>query len=182
MTNAVKSETSESFAVMYYNSYPIGTRPPQEKLSDGAADDDEKVTLLLQKRTLSQMIFGETSSEAIRATTELGAFYNAHKKPHSTEHNLSKARQSAKQTGPQVDDSFTLTDVILSTAWPKAEKTKQFALADAELSSCRASPNALNAFHRNLFLGRIQSYRARWEESFAFYEKAIATHPAVHAD
>jgi hypothetical protein len=72
----MKSETSESFDVTDDSSNPIDMRPPQEKLSDvesklseGAADDDEKFTLLVQKRTLSRMIFGETSPEAICATT-----------------------------------------------------------------------------------------------------------------
>jgi tetratricopeptide (TPR) repeat protein len=196
MTKAVKSETSESFAVNYYSSNPIDTRPPQEKLSDvesklseGAADDDEKFTLLVQKKTLSEMIFGETSPEAIRATTELGAFYNEHNKPDSASRNLSKASQNAKQTELQAEDAFTLavelSDANLNASSPsKADKTKQVAVADLELSRFAEyeSANGMNSFRRDLYLARIRSYRTKWEESLAFYEKALATYQSVHPE
>jgi hypothetical protein len=194
MSKAVKAEPSESFATTYYSQNPLDTRPPQEKLSDvdsklsdGPADDDEKFTLLVQKKTLAQMIYGEASPEAIRATIELGAFYNEHNKPDSAARNLSKASQNAKQTELQQEDLFTLavelSDANLNaSAANRLDKAKQVVIADAALTphSEYASENKLDCFRRDLYLGRIRSFRMHWAESLSFYEKALEAYSAVH--
>jgi tetratricopeptide (TPR) repeat protein len=194
MSKAVKSETAESFATTYYSQNPLDTRSPSEKLSDvesklldGPTDDDEKFNLLVQKKTLTQMIHGETSAEAIRATIELGAFYNEHNKPDSAARNLSKASQSAKTTELQQEDLFNLAvelaDANLNASAPsKLEKAKQVAIADSALTpfSEWESDNELNCFRRDLYLGRIRSFRTRWSEALGFYEKALAAYASVH--
>jgi tetratricopeptide (TPR) repeat protein len=196
MSKAVKAEPSESFATTYYSQNPLDTRPPQEKLSDVesklvdvVADDDEKFAFLVQKKTLVQMIHGETSPEAIRATIELGAFYNEHNKPDSAVRNLTKTSQNAKQTEVQQEDLFTLAvefaDANLNATAPnKLDKAKQVAVADATLTPHAEyeSENKLNCFRRDLYLGRIRSFRMRWAEALVFYEKALEAYPAVHED
>jgi tetratricopeptide (TPR) repeat protein len=196
MSKAVKAEPTESFATTYYSQNPLDTRTPQEKLADvesrlteGPADEDEKFTLLVQKKTLTQMIYGEASPETIRATTVLGAFYNEHNKPDSAARNLTKASGNAKQTELQQEDLFELAvelaDANLNaTAQNKLDKAKQVAIADATLTPYAEyeSENKLSCFKRDLYLGRIRSFRMHWNEALAFYEKALAAYPAVHQD
>jgi tetratricopeptide (TPR) repeat protein len=194
MSKAVKSEPDESFAISYFSQNPIDTRPPQEKLDsieeqlkDGNLGKDERFTLLVQKRTLLQLLHGESSAEFVRASLDLGAFYNSVNKADSASRNLGRAAQFAKQTELQDDDEFALAielaDANLNApAATKLEKAKQVAVADLQLSPYAEyeSPNEVASFRRHLCLARIRSFRTRWEEALAFYEKALAGYQAAH--
>jgi tetratricopeptide (TPR) repeat protein len=196
LTKASKSETSGSFAPTYYSENPLDTRPPPEKLSEIESrlqenpPDSEKFPMLVQKKSLCQLIYGELSREAIRAMMELGAFYNQQDKPDSAARNLTKASQGASEAELEPEDQFTIAveladanlNACLSTT-NKLEKAKQVAVADTTLSPFAEyeSDNKMNCFRRDLYLGRIRKFRMKWPEALAFYEKAIAAYRTVHA-
>jgi hypothetical protein len=100
-----------------------------------------------------------------------------------------KASQSAQQAELGEEDLFwlavELADANLNaTAASRVDKARQVALADAALSphaECEAG-SRLNCFRRDLYLGRIRSFRMRWADSLAFYERALAAYPEVHRD
>jgi tetratricopeptide (TPR) repeat protein len=194
MSKAVKSEPSESFAITYFSQNPIDTRPPQQKLediesklTDGNLERSERFSLIVQKRTLCQLLHGETSPEFIRATTELAQFYNSQNKADSACRNLTKATQYAKQVELSEEDEFALAvelaDANLNASAPsKLEKAKQVALADIQLTPYAEyqSPNKMSCFRRDLCLARIRSFRTKWEEALAFYELALQQYPETH--
>jgi hypothetical protein len=193
VAKTVKSETSESFAVTYYSTNPVDTRPPPDKLEEVESklgekvDDDEKFTLLVQKRGLCQMIYGENSPECIRATTQLASFYNEHGKPDSANRNLNKAVQSSKQTDLSEEDAFGIAvesaDANLhAAASAKSEKSKQITAAADALHPYLEyeSESASLKYRRDLCMARIRSFRNRCAESLEFYEKAVGAFSSVH--
>jgi hypothetical protein len=200
MSKAVKSETSESYAAAYYSQNPPDTSPPEDKLaavdsklSESGLEDDDQFTLLVQRKTLCQMIYGENSPEAVQATTKLGAFYNQHGKPDSALRNLTKAKQSSQQTELAEEDSFALAleyaDANVNGASSsRQDKTKQVALADNALSPYAEFEvdDGMLKFRRDLLLARIRGYRTKWNDSLAFYQRALenyqATHPAEEGE
>ncbi|OHS93819.1 hypothetical protein TRFO_02339 [Tritrichomonas foetus] len=192
MSKAVKAETSDSFAVQYYSDNPVDTRTPQEKLDEvesklgeSNVDNDEKFSLLVQKRSLCQMIYGENSPESIRAATELGAFYNSLEKPESALRNLNKAHQSAKQVQLEEEDGFLLAlelaDASLnSKQGSKQERHKQIVLADNTLTPYAEHEGATPqiVFRKDLCFARIRAYRQKFEEAVNYYEKALSEYSA----
>jgi hypothetical protein len=196
ISKACKSDPPGSFSITYFSQNPIDTRPPKEKLeeidsklSEGNLERDEQFTLIVQKRILCQLIYGEISPEFLRATTELAQFYNSHNKPDSASRNLIKAPTQAKQVNLTEEDEFALAvelaDANLNASAPsKLEKAKQVALADIQLTPYASyeSPNKLNCFRRDLCLARIRSFRTKWEESLEFYELALRAYPETHPE
>jgi hypothetical protein len=196
MSKAVKSETSESYAANYYSQNPPDTSPPEDKLAavdsklgESELDDDDQFTLLVQKKTLCQMIYGENSPEAVQATTKLGAFYNQHGKPDSALRNLTKGRQSAQQTELAEEDNFQLAleyaDAnVNGGSTSRQEKTKQVALADNALSPYAEFEveDGMLRFRRDLLLARIRGYRTKWNDSLAFYQRALENYQTTHPE
>jgi hypothetical protein len=180
----------------YFSQNPIDTRPPkskleeiESKLSEGNLEKDDQFTLIVQKRTLCQLMYGENSPEFIRATTELAQFYNSHNKADSASRNLTKTTQQAKLVDLTEEDEFALAveraDANLNASAPsKLEKAKQVALADIQLTPYAQyeSENKLNCFRRDLCLARIRSFRTKWDESLAFYELALKAYPETHPE
>ncbi|KAH0786148.1 hypothetical protein GPJ56_009825 [Histomonas meleagridis] len=188
-STSIKSNQNESFAETYYSNNQVDTRPPEEKLEeindklqDKDLDDDEKFILLVQKRSLCQMAYGDNSAEAIRAGTELGAFYNESGKPESGLRNLNKAHQSAKITKDELtdEDKFKLAveiahSNIYAKAQNKQEKSKGIHSADSILSpySETESEDKVLSYRRYLYLAKIKYYKRKYTESVDFYEKAL---------
>lgn len=191
MTKAVKSENSESFAVTYYQSNPVDTRTMQEKLeeieskiNDSNLEEDEKFTLLVQRKALNTMIHGENSPESIRAATDFGSFYNSLEKPDSALRNLSKAYAASKQTELSEEDAFLLAvelaDASLNSSQPSKEKHKQIVTADNALTPFaeREEGTAQIIFRKDICLARLRAYRQKFEEAVSYYEKALSEYAA----
>lgn len=191
MTKAVKSENSESFAVTYYQSNPVDTRTMQEKLeeieskiNDSNLEEDEKFTLLVQRKALNTMIYGENSPESIRAATDFGSFYNSLEKPDSALRNLSKAYAASKQTELSEEDAFLLAvelaDASLNSSQPSKEKHKQIVTADNALTPYaeREEGTAQIIFRKDICLARLRAYRQKFEEAVSYYEKALSEYAA----
>lgn len=187
MTKAVKSENSDSFAVTYYQSNPVDTRTMQEKLeeieskiNDSNMEEDEKFTLLVQRKALNTMIYGENSPESIRAATDFGSFYNSLEKPESALRNLSKAYAASRQVELSEEDAFLLAvelaDASLNAKQPSKEKHKQIVVADNALTPFaeREEGTAQILFRKDLCLARIRAYRQKFEESISYYEKSLS--------
>jgi hypothetical protein len=196
MSKAVKSETSESYAATYYSQNPLDTAPPEDKLasvdsklSESELEDDDQFTLLVQRKTLCQMIYGENSPESVQATTKLGAFYNHHGKPDSALRNLTKAKQSAQQTELADEDGFALAieyaDAnVNGSSTSRQDKTKQVALADNSLSPYAEfeTEDGMLKFRRDLLLARIRGDRTKWNDSLVFYQRALENYQATHPE
>ena len=190
---AAKDEQQDSYAVNYYASNPIDTRTPEDKLEEVNSklgedlSEDEMFALLIQKRALCQMIYGENSTEAIIATTELGAFYNKNGKPNSAMRNLAKVQAVAKTADLSSEQALSLAvelaDACLNAvAKTRQDKGKQVATADSALTphAKTESSDLMTGFRRDLYLARIRSYRNRWRESLAFYVKALDQYEPAH--
>lgn len=187
MTKAVKSENSDSYAVTYYQSNPVDTRTMQEKLeeieskiNDSDMEEDEKFTLLVQRKALNTMIYGENSPESIRAATDFGSFYNSLEKPESALRNLSKAYAASKQVELSEEDAFVLAvelaDASLNAKQPSKEKHKQIVVADNAITPFaeREEGTAQILFRKDLCLARIRAYRQKFEEAISYYEKTLS--------
>jgi tetratricopeptide (TPR) repeat protein len=196
MSKAVKAETSESFAVTYYSNNPVDTRTPPDKLAEVESrlgekiDADERFSLLVQKKTLCQMIYGENSPEVVRATTELGSFYNEHGRADSALRNLQKVSGGQKQT-PELEeaDAFALAveyaDALLNSyAQSKSDKLKQVGTAETTLSPYIDTPsdNGLLCYRRDLCIARIKSTKNRNAEALEFYDKAVNAYTGTHPE
>ena len=192
-TKVVKDQQQDSYAVNYYASNPIDTRTPEDKLEEinekltEELGEDEMFALLIQKRALSQMIYGENSTEAIIATTELGAFYNKNGKPNSAMRNLAKVQAVAKTADISEEQALTLAvelaDACLNaSAKSRQDKGKQVATADSALTPHAKTETAdlMVSFRRELYLARIRSYRNRWRDSLKFYIEALAQYEPAH--
>ena len=192
-TKVVKDQQQDSYTVNYYASNPIDTRTPEDKLEEinekltEELGEDEMFALLIQKRALSQMIYGENSTEAIIATTELGAFYNKNGKPNSAMRNLAKVQAVAKTADISEEQALTLAvelaDACLNaSAKSRQDKGKQVATADSALTPHAKTETAdlMVSFRRELYLARIRSYRNRWRDSLKFYIEALAQYEPAH--
>jgi hypothetical protein len=62
--------------------------------------------LIIKKKTRMQLIHGESATEALPATMDVGAFEHEHDRPDCAVPNLNKASLNAKQTKPQQEDVF----------------------------------------------------------------------------
>jgi hypothetical protein len=196
MSKAVKSETSDSYGAAYYAQNPPDTSPPEDKLADvdskladSNLEDDDRFTLLVQRKSLCQMIYGDNSPESVRATTDLGAFYNQHDKPDSALRNLSKANQSAKLTEIPEQDGFILAledadASVNASSSSRQEKQKQVTAADGALNPYAEfeCDDAMLKFRRDLLLARIRSFRAKWQESLGFYQRVLESYRETHPD
>lgn len=77
---------SDSIAVNFFNHHPeanIDIRPIDEKIQDidtllmeSQIDDENLLELLMQKKALCEIFYGENSVDAIIASIQLGSFYN----------------------------------------------------------------------------------------------------------
>lgn len=192
MAKAVKAENADSFAVNYYQSHPVDTRTMQEKLEeidfkiqDQSLEDDERFSLLVQRKSLNIMIYGESSREAIRAATDFGAFYNVLEKPESALRNLLKAYSAAQQCEdlPEEDGfllAVELADAGLNAKQAAKEKHKLIVLADNYLTPFAEfdSGTAAIMYRKDICLARIRAYRQKFPEAIEYYDKALHEYSA----
>ena len=192
ISKAVKDEPAESYGAQYYSQNPIDTRPLPEKLEDvesrledGELENDEKFSLLVQRKSLCTMIYGENSPEAVNSSADLGAFYNSLEKYESALRNLSKANAAAQQTELDEADGFKLAlelaDATLnSKQGSKQERHKQIIIADKALSQyAEFEPGTpTNAFRKDICFARIRAYRQKFEQAIQYYDRALDEYQA----
>lgn len=189
---AIKGNINQSYAVGYYSENPVDDRPPKEKLEEIEArlgesnNDDEKFTLLVQKKSLSIMEYGENSKEAANAATELGSFYNQTGHSESALRNLNKAQQNDGTSKLEGDDALAfnveLADANLNAKPPnKQDCAKQLNAADKALSPFAEAETEDNklSYRRYLLLARIKSRKRKHQDADGFFDKAIDLGPSV---
>ena len=98
---------AESIAVRFFNNHPeatINPRPLEEKISDidelfldGRVEDDDIFELLVQKKSMCELLYGEQSVETVIASIQLGAFYNKIEKFQSAYRHLKVAYDISSQ-------------------------------------------------------------------------------------
>lgn len=98
---------AESIAVRFFNNHPDATvdpRPLEEKISDidnlfleSQVEDDNIFELLVQKKSMCELLYGEESVETIIASIQLGAFYNKIEKFQSAYRHLKTAYDISSQ-------------------------------------------------------------------------------------
>lgn len=98
---------AESIAVRFFNNHPEATidpRPLEEKISDidaffldSQVEDKNIFELLVQKKSMCELLYGEKSVETIIASIQLGAFYNKIEKYQSAYRHLKVAYDVSSQ-------------------------------------------------------------------------------------
>ena len=188
-SRAAKQESSESFAASFFANnpdVPIDTRPPIDKIDEidtklqsGPLDDNEKFNLLVQKKSLCFLAFGENSPESVSALTAIGAFYNQQKRPESAMRHLSKAQILAKTVDLEPEEAMNLAVEFAESNLAMKTSTKQ---ENAKYRN--AAMNALQPFldvnaddkfliyRRDLLIARATARSNHYDETKASYKKA----------
>ncbi|KAK8892021.1 hypothetical protein M9Y10_029243 [Tritrichomonas musculus] len=183
-----KIEQPESYAISYFNNnpdVPLDKRSPLEKLdeinskiNDDELDDNDLFNLLVQRKSLTFLAYGENSPQCFEALRELGHFYNRQNRPESALRHLLKAQQI---NSPDITNegrfslSIELAEAYLAKKASKEENSKQLNNAEKVLSSCVDVDveDKMLVYKRDLLLARIKSRRNKYNEALSLYEQAI---------
>ncbi|EAX92760.1 hypothetical protein TVAG_373590 [Trichomonas vaginalis G3] len=188
-TKMNKGIPPQSFVDQYYSNNPnaqVDTRTPKEKLEDLKAklgeeneesDPQEKLDLIVQQKTLSSLVYGETSVETIRSLIAMGAFYNTQYLPESAMRHLKKAKGITGSVQTEDKDLLRLhveiTDSKMQTP-SNTPKQKLYSSFEKILSPYKETitEDKKLAYRRNLYMAEIYYYQNKFEEAIPFYESA----------
>lgn len=185
-----KIEQPESYAISYFNNnpdIPLDKRSPTEKLdeinlkiTDTELDDNELFNLLVQRKSLTFLAFGENSQQYFEALRDLGHFYNRQSRPESALRHLLKAQQISNSVEINDEDCLSLS-IELAEAYlslkttTKQENSKQLGNAESVLNpyiDVEVDDKFL-AHKRDLLSARIKFRRNKYNEALSLYERAI---------
>lgn len=185
-----KIEQPESYAISYFNNnpdIPLDKRSPQEKLdeiqlkiNDEEIDGNDLFNLLVQRKSLTFLAFGENSPQYFEALRDLGHFYNRQNRPESALRHLLKSQQISNSIEISDEDNLSLS-IELAEAYltmkttNKAENSKQLSNAENVLNPYIDVDveDKMLAHKKDLLLARIKSRRNKYNEALSLYEQAI---------
>ena len=184
-----KQETQESFAVSYFNNnpeIPLDKRAPTEKLEEidakltGDLEDTERFNLLVQKKSLSFLAYGENSPESFHALCQLGEFYNQQNRPESALRHLARAQQISKTVEITDEEGLAMAvevaDAYLtSRANTRQESSKNLNAAEAALRPYDDvdTDDKMVKYKRDLLNARIKGRRGKFDDALDKYEDAV---------
>jgi tetratricopeptide (TPR) repeat protein len=182
-TGYSRPEPTESYAVGYFREHPeiqVDKRSPIEKLEEIDAklgetvDKRERLTLLVQRKSLCFLAYGEESLESIESLRALGHFYNEIERPDNALRHLTKAYQITKAVDLPQNDAFALAIELAgsySSSQGEGDRSKQLSRAEAVLSPYLGvecdDPNL--CYERDLLLARIAASRRKYKDALALY-------------
>ena len=128
VNNRNANETPENFASNFFAQNPdtpLDKRSPQEKLDEINAklhdldlEENDRFSLLVQKKAICSLAFGDSSPESFEALIQLGSFYNSQQRPDSALRHLLKAQEIIKTIEHTDDQAFSvaieISDAYLS--------------------------------------------------------------------
>jgi tetratricopeptide (TPR) repeat protein len=184
-----KPEQSESYAVVFFRENPDiapDKRPPTDKLEEIDSrlsrdlEEADRFKLLVHKRSLSFLAFGENSPESLNALLALGAFYNQQNRHESAVRHLTKAQQISKVVEMSETDSFTLAvelaDAQLSCKpGSRPDTAKPISAAEATIAPFVETKcdNRMITYKRDLLLARIAARRNKYDDAREYFDRAI---------
>jgi tetratricopeptide (TPR) repeat protein len=187
--DAGTSEASGSYAAGFFRDnpdVPLDKRAPTEKIEDidsrldGELEDSDRFNLLVQRKSLCFLAFGENSPESLESLRFLGEFYNQQNRPESALRHLAKAQQiSSTVTLSETEGlalALELADAHLaSKATSRQESKRQVSAAEAALNPyAEIEPeNDRLCYKRDLLLGRIRARLNKYDEALPLFNRAI---------
>lgn len=184
-----KQESNESYAVSFFNNnpeIPLDKRPPSEKLEEidskltGDLEDTERFNLLVQKKSLSFLAYGENSPESFHALCQLGEFYNQQNRPESALRHLARAQQISKTVEITDEEGLAMAvevaDAYLtSRANTRQESSKNLNAAESALRPYDdvKTDDKMVQYKRDLLTARIRGRRGKFSEALEKYEDAV---------
>lgn len=184
----LKQTGNDSFAASYFQDpeHIPDKRSPDEKLEeieirleDNGIDDNDKFNLLIQKKSLTILAYGENSQQALEALTQLGQFYNEQSRPESALRNLKKALEISKSVNIDENASLSLAIEVAmayldSRSTSKAEQQSQILNAEKSIKPYRdtACDNQRLLYKRDLVFGRIYVSRKDYANAMNSFERS----------
>jgi tetratricopeptide (TPR) repeat protein len=184
-----KSESSESYAAGFFRDnpdVPLDKRAPTEKIEDidsrldGDLEDSDRFNLLVQRKSLCFLAFGENSPESLESLRFLGEFYNQQNRPESALRHLAKAQQIAGTVSLSETEGLALAvelaDAHLaSKATTRQESKRQLSAAETALNPYVEvqSDNDRLSYKRDLLVARIRARSNKFDEALALFDRAV---------
>jgi tetratricopeptide (TPR) repeat protein len=183
-----RPDTAESYAVDFFQTHPDVTmdkRSPNEKLEEvieqlhGELHPQDRFHLLIQKKSLCYLVYGETSAEYLECLHEIGRFYLDQDRPSSAMRHLSKAQEMAQSVELSDADTLSLATSVAEAylrvpSIPRQELTRQLTVLEGVLNRYANidTDDRVLTYHRDLMLARIYARRGRWTEAMIKYQSA----------
>lgn len=184
------NETPDNFASNFFAQNPdtpLDKRSPQEKLDEINAklhdldlEENDRFSLLVQKKAICSLVFGDSSPQSFEALYQLGCFYNSQQRPDSALRHLLKAQEIIKTLKNTDEDqkysiAIEISDAYLSIR-PKNDSEKNRNLVNAEnvlrpYDQSESEDKTLE-YRKLLIQARIKFLRKQYDDSYNLYRKA----------
>jgi tetratricopeptide (TPR) repeat protein len=188
--NVIRPESSQGYALEFFRSNPdvsVDKRSPAEKLEEiqsllqGDLQDQERFTLLAQRKSLAFLAFGENSREALQSLAAIARFYNAQNRPESALRHLAKAQEIADGLDPGPESERVAFAVETADAHLQSKRTnrqdaaKHVSAAESALEPFAnvAIEDTELAYRRDLLLARVKVRRRQFAQAFEMYDRAV---------
>ncbi|OHT15574.1 hypothetical protein TRFO_02928 [Tritrichomonas foetus] len=184
-----RSDSPESFAINYFSNnpdIPLDKRSPQEKLKefnsklrDLDLEDNDRFNILVQKKAICSLAYGDDSPETFEALVQLGSFYNSQNRPESAIRHLQKAQEVSTAIDVTDDQKFEVS-VELAEAYvtikPQTKSESNRNLTNAEnifkpYEDYEAEDQMLR-YRMNMIKAKIKVRRQKYADAFTLYEHA----------
>ncbi|KAH0786803.1 hypothetical protein GPJ56_009332 [Histomonas meleagridis] len=186
--NDISTQPKE-YALKYFSEHPeeaMDTRTPADKISDinDLLDSEDisinkKFKLLVHKKILTSMEYGELSKEAMDSIMDLVEFYNQNNRPESSKRLILKAKEISEEIDASDEDKFRIavesaTSSIQIETSSDSERFNNIQRAERTLKgySEYESENKYLMYKRDIIFARTNFYFGEYETSISFYEKA----------
>lgn len=185
----VKATGQDTFAASYFANpdHIPDKRSPEEKLEEieirlnsNGLDDNDRFNLLIQRKSLCVLAYGENSVQTLLALIDLGKFYNEQNRPESGLRNLTKAQQISKSIDIEDDEGLLLsielsTSYLESKASNKTEQNRQLTEAERIIKPYveYQSEDKMLLYRRDIVVARMQKQRTNYEEAIKSYQRAM---------
>lgn len=188
---------SNSLAIIYFNTHPesfIDDRPPTEKLSEceqliqrDDIDEDNLQSILMQRKTLCDLKYGEDSVQSITALIDISVFYQKTNRNNSALRHLNTLRETTKVLDLPDTVKLRLAIEIAESnlaAECESEEDRLFHLEIAETSLIPfidiISSNPVLEYRKNILMIKMKLIRNKKEKALKYYSKAIMSLANMH--
>lgn len=196
-TNKNVNESPENFASNFFAQNPdtpLDKRSPQEKLDEINAklhdldlEENDRFSLLVQKKAICSLAFGDSSPESFEALTQLGSFYNSQHRPDSALRHLLKAQEISKTIEASEDQIFSIA-IEISDAYltirPQSKPEQNRNLNNAENAlrpyDTYETDDKILEYRKLVIQARIKMLRKQYKDSYELYGKAYESLDAAN--
>ena len=177
----------DTWASSFYRNNPdiqIDLRKPSEKLEDVihkldeyGIETSEKLTLLIQQISLSEMKYGENSMEVLRAHLALGQFYNENHRPLSALRHLETVQSLESTNKLNPDDNILISIETLEAHLNLRNDNKQESQRRLNIASQIIAPlektdisDPFLRHRRDLAMARISAAKGKIDDALKRYD------------